>query len=123
MSFAAAVAEHLRCPICLEVPRGARHDGAVWAVRDCQHAFCRACLERALRYAHACPVCKGAVSSMRGAAPSPALSAIAREWREAFGDDDDADSKCSKPPRWRCRSCGGRKHAKSLRCGVACVVG
>lgn len=55
---AAAISDVLKCPVCFEV-----FDDPVFGSTDdqCQHAFCRHCIEQSLEQSEQCPTCRAEV--------------------------------------------------------------
>jgi hypothetical protein len=51
---------HIECPICMEILEN------VHTVPDCQHRFCKVCIEHALQKCNTkCPSCRGHIKSAR----------------------------------------------------------
>jgi hypothetical protein len=58
----------LTCAICMSL------FSEPVTVMNCMHTFCRACLQAALPTSRTCPLCKGALISMRDTRSSPAMT-------------------------------------------------
>ncbi|NXS64197.1 DTX3L ligase, partial [Brachypteracias leptosomus] len=56
------------CPICMERFKNKE------ILRRCNHAFCRSCIEQAMAYKQACPVCNTAYGVLRGNQPDGTMT-------------------------------------------------
>ncbi|NXX83349.1 DTX3L ligase, partial [Urocolius indicus] len=56
------------CPICMEAFRDKE------TLRKCKHAFCRSCIQQAMAYRKACPVCNTTYGVMKGNQPEGTMS-------------------------------------------------
>ncbi|XP_069717597.1 E3 ubiquitin-protein ligase DTX3L [Phaenicophaeus curvirostris] len=57
------------CPICMDGIKNKE------ILQKCNHAFCKSCIDRAMAYKQACPVCNTVYGSMKGDQPEGAMSA------------------------------------------------
>ncbi|NXT52396.1 DTX3L ligase, partial [Pluvianellus socialis] len=56
------------CPICMEIIKNKE------ILRKCNHAFCKSCIDRAMIYKPACPVCSTVYGLMEGDQPEGTMS-------------------------------------------------
>ncbi|XP_057286043.1 protein mono-ADP-ribosyltransferase PARP14-like isoform X1 [Pezoporus wallicus] len=56
------------CPICMEIINNKE------TLRKCKHAFCRSCIDQAMTYKQACPICNTFYGVMRGDQPEGRMS-------------------------------------------------
>ncbi|PKU32930.1 e3 ubiquitin-protein ligase dtx3l [Limosa lapponica baueri] len=58
------------CPICMETIKNKE------ILRKCKHAFCKSCIEQAMTYKQACPVCNTVYGVMEGNQPEGTMSYV-----------------------------------------------
>ncbi|NWS74294.1 DTX3L ligase, partial [Crotophaga sulcirostris] len=56
------------CPICMEEIKNKE------ILKKCNHAFCKSCIDQAMTYKQACPVCNTVYGSMKGDQPEGKMS-------------------------------------------------
>ncbi|KAM6348522.1 E3 ubiquitin-protein ligase DTX3L isoform 2-T2 [Alca torda] len=56
------------CPICMETIKNKE------ILRKCNHAFCKSCIDQAMTYKQACPVCNAVYGVMEGNQPEGTMS-------------------------------------------------
>ncbi|NWH80194.1 DTX3L ligase, partial [Piaya cayana] len=56
------------CPICMDRIKNKE------ILQKCNHAFCKSCIDQAMAYKQACPVCNTVYGSMKGDQPEGAMS-------------------------------------------------
>ncbi|XP_061226011.1 E3 ubiquitin-protein ligase DTX3L isoform X1 [Neopsephotus bourkii] len=56
------------CPICMEIINNKE------TLRKCKHAFCKSCIDQAMTYKQACPICNTFYGVMRGDQPEGRMS-------------------------------------------------
>ncbi|NXK80088.1 DTX3L ligase, partial [Amazona guildingii] len=56
------------CPICMEIIDNKE------TLRKCKHAFCKNCIDQAMTYKQACPICNTFYGAMRGDQPEGRMS-------------------------------------------------
>ncbi|NXD66287.1 DTX3L ligase, partial [Eolophus roseicapillus] len=56
------------CPICMEIINNKE------TLRKCKHAFCKSCIDQAMTYKQACPVCNTFYGVMKGDQPEGKMS-------------------------------------------------
>ncbi|NXY17707.1 DTX3L ligase, partial [Atrichornis clamosus] len=64
----AKMEEEEECPICMEIIKNKE------TLQKCKHAFCKSCIDQAMTYKQACPVCNTIYGVVRGDQPEGTMS-------------------------------------------------